>query len=202
MRLGDYKYPTDYRAHKQWGHNTLWTILNVTLISSLCLDTVIWNRPWRIFGNERSSHWVHTEFLFHASVAYISLCSVAYIRERSDSTRPVYADIIMTSIAFCWRPLHSGFCGFHYGAMVSIRPNFSRVVDTETGFNPGWTLIYTFECFFFVRASNLRQTQRLSHYQEWTHAHAYIMIKHPAEFPKNLHTIALLKKVQYLYLQT
>lgn len=143
MRLGDYKYLTDYRAHKQWGHDTLWTILNVTLVWSR-LDSVIWNRPWRLFGSERDSHWIRTEFLFHASVAYSTLRSVAYTRERGDSTQPVYADIIMTSVAFSWRPLHSGLCGFHYGSMVSISRNFNKGVGMETGFNPGWTLTYTF----------------------------------------------------------
>lgn len=87
MRLGDYKYLTDYRAHKQWGNDTLWTILNVTLIWSR-LDAVIWNRPWSLFGSERDSHWSHTDFLFHASVAYSTLCSVAYTHECSDSTQP------------------------------------------------------------------------------------------------------------------
>lgn len=144
MRLGDYKYLTDYRADKQWGHDTLWTILNVTLIWSR-LGAVIWNRPWRLFGSERDSHWVHTEFLFHDSVAYSTLCSVAYTREHSDSPQPVNADIIMTSVAFCWRPLHLGLCGFHYGSMVSISPNFNKGVGTETDFNPGWTLTYTFK---------------------------------------------------------
>lgn len=85
MRLGDYKYPTDYRAHKQWGHDTLWTILNVFHLAAwpLSFET----GPWRLFGSERDSHWIHTDFLFHASVAYRTLCSVAYTRERSDSTQ-------------------------------------------------------------------------------------------------------------------
>lgn len=132
MRLGDYKYQTDCRAHKQWGHDTLWTILNVTLISSRCLAAVVWNRPWRLFGNERDSHWICSKYLFHASVAYSTLCSVAYTRERSDSTMPTYADKIMTSVPFSWRPLQSGLCGFHYGSMVSISPNFNRGVGMET----------------------------------------------------------------------
>lgn len=47
MRWGDYTYPTDYRAHKQWGHETLWTILNVLHLSGWALS------PWRLFGSER-----------------------------------------------------------------------------------------------------------------------------------------------------
>lgn len=97
-----------------------------------------------LFGSERLD-WIWTGFLFHASVAYSTLCSVAYTRERNDSSQPVCADIIMTSVAFCWRPLHSGLCGFHYDSMVSISPNFKRGLGMKTGFNPGWTLTHNFE---------------------------------------------------------
>lgn len=156
MRLGDYKYPTDYRAHKQWGHDTLWTILNAAFIWSR-LDAVIWNRPQRLFGSERDSRWSHAKFLFHASVAYSTLCSVAYTRECCDSTQSVHADIIMTSVAFCWRPLHPGLCGFHYDSMVSISPSFNSGAGRETGFNLGWTLTHVHLWNSSVRDSNLRR---------------------------------------------
>lgn len=126
MRLGDYKYPTDYRAHKQWGHETLWIISNATLISSVSLAAVIRNRPSGLFGSETDSHWIHTGFLFHASVAYSLLCSVAYTREHSDSSQPVYADIIMTSVAFCLAPTALR------GAVVSIMTPWFPLAPTST----------------------------------------------------------------------
>lgn len=85
MRLGDYKYLTDYRAHEQWGNDTSWTILNVTPIWS-GLDAVIWNRPWWWFGSG---------VLFYARFAYSTLRSVAYTHGCSDSAQPAPADIIM-----------------------------------------------------------------------------------------------------------
>lgn len=74
----------------------------------------------------RDSHWIHSAFLFHAGVACSTLCSVADTPGRRDSSQPVHADMIMTSVAFSWLPVrHLALSGFHYGSMVSISFNFN-----------------------------------------------------------------------------
>lgn len=72
------------------------------------------------------SHWICTEFQPHASVAYSTLCSVPYTRECSDSSQPVYADIIMTSVALCWRPHCTR------GSVVSIMALWFPLASTST----------------------------------------------------------------------
>lgn len=56
MRLGDYKYGADCRAHKQWGNDTLWTILSVRPVWSP-RDAATWNRAGRLLESESDSRW-------------------------------------------------------------------------------------------------------------------------------------------------
>lgn len=69
------------------------------------------------------------------------LCSVAYARKGSDSSQPLQRWYNNDKCCIHLAPArHSALCGFHYGSMVSISPDFSRRVGTEIGFNLGWTL--------------------------------------------------------------
>lgn len=89
----------------------------------------------------------------------------------------------MTSVAFCWRPLHSGLCGFHYDSMVSISPNFKRGLGMKTGFNPGWTLTHNFESPPSRLQTWSVQTRRLSQCQELTRI--CILTKHAPSWGSN-----------------
>lgn len=90
MRLKDYKYLTDYRAHKRWGHDALWTISNVTLISPGCCH----------FKQAMKVIWKWDELPFRTILTEI------HDRTQCCILRAVRAAMIMTTVAFCWRPLH------------------------------------------------------------------------------------------------
>lgn len=53
MRLGDYKYRADCGAHKQWGNDTLGTILSASPVWSP-RNAATWNRAGRLLASESS----------------------------------------------------------------------------------------------------------------------------------------------------